>query len=551
MNRKSLFDYPIKIIHHVLALLMVAAYSLPYFYFGTKSALDIADNMDSIVVWMKILNQHQHNFFDTTTIDQALTRLPLSSFRPNLDMSFILFSVFGIWGGYVACKIFIALMAYWGMYKLLIGQTMKMPKLLAMLVAVLFAIQPFWGLNASVALVPLVFSAFECIHLEARPKLLNWMIIIVSPFCCGLFLSGFFYLIVIFSFLSWQFVRHRKWNKMTWLALAVHAAMYCISHWPIFNTFFNGFVSHRSIEIASSNSFKQVVQTFFYSFFYGTAFTKSVHKFMLVPIFVGFLFAKRQQNYFRWYGVLFGFVLLSTLWSACYRWQVYTPFVTALRKVVPISIDRFYWLQPTCWYLLLAISVKVISDNFKRASVFLLPMLLLQYLYMYKQHEAISNNGGTSFSAFYAEGLYKKIANRIGQPQKNYRVVSLGIYPNIALYNGFYTADGFVTNYPLSYRTEFEKVMAATPILNDMKDGSLNQCYLYTQATKDIMHIGKQTQLPAIRNLEWNFEALKKLGVQYIFSALPLDFDGNHPLEFIDLFEDEKSFWRIYLYKIN
>jgi len=59
-----------------------------------------------------------------------------------------------------------------------------------------------------------------------------------------------------------------------------------------------------------------------------------------------------------------------------------------------------------------------------------------------------------SVKEFFAEKQF-----HIGLPVENYRVVSIGIHPTIAQYNGFYTLDTYNNFYPLSYKHEFRKII--------------------------------------------------------------------------------------------
>ena len=89
-----------------------------------------------------------------------------------------------------------------------------------------------------------------------------------------------------------------------------------------------------------------------------------------------------------------------------------------------------------------------------------------------------------SFHQFYSPELFAEIKDHIGKPQQSYRVVSLGMHPGIALYNGFYLADGYLSDYPLEYKHRFRKVIAAELAKNedikDYFDGWGARCYLFS-----------------------------------------------------------------------
>ena len=66
-----------------------------------------------------------------------------------------------------------------------------------------------------------------------------------------------------------------------------------------------------------------------------------------------------------------------------------------------------------------------------------------------------------TFQEFYAEEHFKKSTNISGCRKAAYRVASIGLHPAIAQYNGFYTLDTYNNYYPLEYKHQFRKIIAA------------------------------------------------------------------------------------------
>ena len=66
----------------------------------------------------------------------------------------------------------------------------------------------------------------------------------------------------------------------------------------------------------------------------------------------------------------------------------------------------------------------------------------------------------TTWQSFYMEDTFEQIDAIIGQDKEQYSVVSLGIYPSVALYNGYTCADGYSNNYELEYKHAFRKIIA-------------------------------------------------------------------------------------------
>jgi hypothetical protein len=65
-----------------------------------------------------------------------------------------------------------------------------------------------------------------------------------------------------------------------------------------------------------------------------------------------------------------------------------------------------------------------------------------------------------TYSQFYSTNLFKNIENFISKDKKTYKVISIGMHPAIAIYNGFYTLDGYSTFYDLKYKYKFRKIIA-------------------------------------------------------------------------------------------
>ena len=165
-----------------------------------------------------------------------------------------------------------------------------------------------------------------------------------------------------------------------------------------------------------------------------------------------------------------------------------------------------------------------------------------------------------SFKAFFAEKEFADISRFIGKPKNQYRVVSVGLYPSVAQYNGFYTLDSYQNNYPLEYKREFRKIILGeldkNEKLKEYFDDWGNRCYVFSDELYKKGFIGKKIlenyKDPNIKiiNLKIDVIQLKKMGGEYIFSAVPIDNAEELHLEYQKTFTDKDALWDIYLYKI-
>jgi len=184
---------------------------------------------------------------------------------------------------------------------------------------------------------------------------------------------------------------------------------------------------------------------------------------------------------------------------------------------------RFMMLQTLIWYILLALSLKIIFNKLHFSFLLLIILIFfqIQLTFEYRNFER-KNIEQASYKTYYAKELYKEIDNFIGKPKKDYRIVNIGIEPAISLYNGFYTIDGYSVNYPISYKYQFRKIIAR---------------YL----NRFIKH----------QNLTIDIRQLSYMGAEYIFSAYEIEDYKKMHLKFLKKFDNNVTNWPVYLYHIE
>ena len=133
-----------------------------------------------------------------------------------------------------------------------------------------------------------------------------------------------------------------------------------------------------------------------------------------------------------------------------------------------------------------------------------------------------------------------------------YRVAHLGISPAPALMHGFYTVDGYSNNYPLEYKHRFRQVIARELDKNEYTrlyfDQWGSRCYLFNAATGNAWMLGKNTQV-VYERLDFDMEALRQLGCDYIFSCGIIQNAEELGLSLLGYFETESSYWGVWLYE--
>ena len=141
----------------------------------------------------------------------------------------------------------------------------------------------------------------------------------------------------------------------------------------------------------------------------------------------------------------------------------------------------------------------------------------------------------------------------IGKDMTTYRIAHLGMNPTPALMHGFYTVDGYSNNYPLEYKHKFRKVMEKELEKNEAVrlyfDIWGSRCYLFNSITGYYCEVKKGRGV-TYENLEFDMEALKALGCEYLFAAGEILDAEEMGLDFMGYYETEESYWGVWLYRI-
>ena len=236
------------------------------------------------------------------------------------------------------------------------------------------------------------------------------------------------------------------------------------------------------------------------------------------------------------------------------------------------QIHRFYWLYPADWYLEFALAAAVLwrtkvphtdsrmlPGKLVILAVCLLPTLQLVKVTsgMYLNVNQINNGSGItgyiSWESWFSEDLMQEIDDAIGRDKSTYRVAHLGVSPAPALMHGFYTVDGYSNNYPLEYKHRFREVIAPEIEKNEEVrvyfDTWGNRCYLFNSITGNYMRLQKGNTL-VYEGLEFDMEALRELGCEYLFSGAEIGDADRMGMELVGYFETEDSYWGIWVYRL-
>ena len=281
-----------------------------------------------------------------------------------------------------------------------------------------------------------------------------------------------------------------------------------------------------------------------------------------------------------------GMLLAIALWKGIYQASFFAELRNSSTGVLhDFNFGRFTWLMPTIWCMAAAWAAELLlarteeaAENGKAGkgikyllgglgSLFAYGTALCACLFALWQSDLKPNlvkilKGGEyyrmTWEQFYAEDLYREVDRLIGKPKDSYRVVSLGIYPAAASYNGFYCLDAYSNNYELSYKHEFRKILEPqlekSDYLKQWYDGWGNRCYLVLAQYGNYFTFEKRWG-PYTSDYEFRLDQLKDMGCSYLISAIYLTDWRGSGLKLLNPDEEpiqtDDSWYRLWVYEIE
>ncbi len=250
-----------------------------------------------------------------------------------------------------------------------------------------------------------------------------------------------------------------------------------------------------------------------------------------------------------WYGVW------PVLWEMLLHWVPQAPYV---------NLSRFHYLHPFTWGVMFA---AVLCLAWTRASRFgrtlVLALFAVQALFVWQQAEArqTQRSGDPSFRAFFASELFDEIKQRMVFSESSYAVISLGLDPAVAAYNGLRTLDGYLATYPLRYKREFRQIIAAelerSPRYREYFDDWGSRFFLTAQSLERpygspyLLRQVVDAQQTRVADLRMDTEAFRALGGRFLISAVPVDNAAELGLALVSVHENTDAAWQLHLYRLS
>jgi Predicted membrane protein len=548
-----------------IALILIAVYLLPMFLLGQASHMRIQDNLDSNVAWYKVLARSGELFGSVRTMIPQIINGELSrnAFGSQFSLIVILYAVLPPMLAYSVSQLISRLFAFIGMYLLLRDYVIRSADsaLIRVFSALAFALTPFWpsGMLSTLGM-PLALWAFLGIR-NRKDSWKEWLTLILLPFYSSFELGFFFFLSAMAVFCVGDWIRNRRINLKFLSAIVLMTVLYLLVEYRLVaSLLIQGQPTNRNAFNESNLNFIQALNTALVNAMVGLNQVWTMQQYIILPLALIVLFMifrslklherlKEPEKLFLW---LLGLNLLISLWYGFWFYKGWTPLKEKISILTTFNFSRYHYLHPLLIYLMFAVELLICwraGNRWKRVAKI---ALILQVAILFLYNPEIEFHNQPSFKQFYAAQQFKNIADYIGKPKSEYRVASIGLHPAIAQYNGFYTLDTYNNFYPLSYKSDFRKIvapeLAKNASIRDYFDHWGGRCYLFTAELGKNYDFRKNSGV-RIHHLQLNIRQFKKMGGKYILSSVPIENAGQDQLRYLRAFNNRDSAWTIYLYQ--
>lgn len=594
----------------LFSILAIEIYLFPLYFYGQNAKIQIFDNLDITIPVLKVLTSSGMMFASSDAIiPNIMGGLPRLTYGSELNGYVWLHYFFTPFVAFTINETLMHFVAFMSMIVLLSRYFLpahhRYRILIIYSVSLMFALLPFHpGAGLSVPSIPLALYAFLNIR-SGVWRWYDWLIIILIPFYSSLILVYFFFLLVMSGMFVIDIVKNRKINFYFFAALALMSISFVIVEYRLFYDMFiqHLFVSHRTAfsslqEHSLWETYKSahgvflngsvdmdtrasavilpfvlfvmilslikkrlswqisilVISSFLILLSYPNILQHITGNKFAMPILIvitALLFVKNKLHH-----LFFGAILLQLFFSYWYALWFYQG-TGELALTIPIlkefNFARIALLQPIVWAIIVSLGMVIAAKKLHFSAILFTGIVLFQMYVSLNVREFSAPNSAVNYRSYYAEDLFLKIKTTIGKDPSTYRVGCLAFDPAISVYNGLYTVDGYMTNYPLEYKHKFRKIIEQ-PLLDSDNKGNFDlfvgwgsKCYLFDGGESSLYFRKNIT----IKKLHLDMKAFYDLGGRYLLSAHRIEESQLKNLVFMREFRDKNTFWTIYLYRVD
>lgn len=471
----------------------------------------------------------------------------------------------------IIVELCIRLTAFVGLY-LFLEKTLEIAfPLLSFATAMAFAVLPFYPpLYLTIAGLPIVAWALIRISRQEAVYKEYTICLLFSLFIAFSGLPGIFLFLFLIIVAYW--IIEQKFSARVLVVIAGMILVFFLSEWRliVLNFFDPDFISHR---IENTRGYlnperKDYVLSLFRHMARGIVYDELMHsptyhlKIMLpfsalVALFSLFDFKVRGVARRLRYWI----IMIATIFavSICIRLTAFLlqPHIALFRE---FQLERIVWMYPALMYILFAVTAAYLCTRFQNVIIKVVVVGLITYngintflLSNDPQHFQLATYGKMTYADFFAESLFDDIHEYLLEHEVD-RVVSVGINPGVAMFNGFRIADGYWNMYDVRYKRRFRQVISEEIAHNRKlkryfdKWGYRVHMFYNDQPARTWWLPEKQI---VSKEFSYRTRALVNLSVSHVFSVFEVSNAGELGWKYEKTFCEQSIPYCILLYSID
>jgi hypothetical protein len=538
--------------------------------------IEVHDNLDSVFVWMKILNDYDLFFSignETAPFLGGISRHNLPSELQLANLIYYFFEPLDAYFIVYFTKVLLGASSFWLLTNYLLDKYVidsAQFKTSILVAALAFGLLPgYANLYFAQATLPLVCYLF--LRTINEKKIWLFLSLLTYPILSELPRYGMFILAIMGLFFIYALLKKNGKRKAIFLSIVLLSVGYIITEYH----FFMAYLLSDGESIKATLKTADVSITFIFKKFIigglkGQYHAQSVHHIIILPtlLYVSISLYRKKISTFGFNKQLIYISLFITINAFIYSLS----YSALIRDIVGLlsplkgwNYGRTIWLNPLLWHLLFVFCLIILIKNKRAKTANVLVILqVLVILIRPSYNNDFSNTlrcefkqctNSLSYKFFFSADDFDKVKLSIeyaGEP-----VLAFGMHPSILNFNGFTTLDGYHNAYTLDYKVKFRTII--TPALDESQlykrsfDNGGARAYLFADTVNGQHHFftpyNNYSDAPV--NLLMNTDAATELGAQYIISLYELNIDNLPGIFKIADIKGEHSPYHIRVYSLN
>ncbi|MDR2590990.1 MAG: DUF6044 family protein [Oscillospiraceae bacterium] len=591
MNKlvKNILNIKNAIVNIFVFLIAVIAIT-PLIYYGKDSIIQVFDNLDSVVPWIK-MQKDTGLLFAINSPTNVMGNMSTAYFmHHSFNLLYILYAIFDVFTAHILGFSIKVLAGFISMYLLLRylfpdNKNNTIFKLVSIAFALLPSLPIWWLSIDTVPLLCLAFLYFMKINDKFDKRIL---LLLFFPFLSnfghiGIFLLAFWVLCTIIVCII-----NKKLNINLIIGFFCLLIGFIIIDLRLFysvlflNEPTNRLLYYNSMSLF--DAFTSIPSMWFDDFLAVSYHAPHIAQYVIIPfIFITLtvislyflyrvsrnetqIFSSEQKILALYSTKIIMLLSISVVFAAIGTLYYIQIISNIIHSILPFLIGfnwgRIVFLNRIVLYVCFAFTLIILPFVFKKrlfrlliyfiAVLQIVVVLLYPTIYNYSRVNIshfylVKRDHHITYNEFFAVELFSLIKKDLQYDGEG--VAALGYHPSILMYNGFSTVDGYLSVYPLSRMIAFREIIEPQLERNhehrDYYDAWGGRMYLYND---DLSFQPTRTNVEYPVNLYINTEAFRNLGGVYILSRAEIANSDELDLTFINSYTIEDSIYEIYVY---